>query len=303
MTHDSTGADPFANVAPLDPTAIQSDDGQPTDVSGSTQTLEPAAPTEDNQPSTGTDSDTGTASEDGTATDSTSSSSEPDGTKDANRPNLDYEKSYKELQKKFGEQGSELGDIRKKVADYETKVTELTERATEAEQYKTWYEQNFGLIEKLLQDPVVAAKAHALANETRQLTPDDVRKLMQEEQAAIQQKLEHDRSLEEFSQKNWESLKNEKVQNEFLECIAQEFKDSVPSINAMDIILNGIISKHTKSQIRADLTKTEAERSKRVAAAQVGQGTKVSPATPPADPNPNLFATPPGSVPATGIFG
>lgn len=319
------GDEPFTEVSPVDPDKIKSEPGQDAAPAKGNEPapqapenyLNPGAPQEKPDEAKAED-DTGNqpppAAE--PPTEETQPEEEPKPAEASEEPEkteaVDWEQNYKELRSKFNERDTEIKDLRDKVEEAEKNPdqseefkTQLDEAKGTLKEYERWYNENYPVFKKAVEDPQFAAKLKEIQRDVAQpLTSDQVRQIAREAQEDVLKQSKQEQLIDKFVDSNKKAFGDPLVQDRFQKQI-ERYPDGYGfDKQTLEIMFeNAKISVGYKEGITVPV-KTKEDRQKAVADTQVGQGASTPPATPPpGEQKESLFEAPPGRVPSEGMFG
>ena len=235
----------------------------------------------------------------------------PEKTDDSN-----WKQNYQELRSKFNQRDKELKSLREKVKEVEAMPDksgplekQLKELQSSLKEYEKWYQEHEPVFREAIKDPRVAAKVMEVQkNLTRPLTAEQVKAIVLREQQDAKKEDAQAKAISDFVSSNKSAFDDPLVQDRFEKEIKRypdgyEFDKDVYEI-ALERAKRAIGFKDEPAEDpKEKATAKEEERKKKVANAQVGQGSNTPPATPKPQQAPSLFAAPPGRTPSKGLFG
>ena len=326
--------EPFAEVSPVDPNKIKSEAGQDAaPAKGNQQApqapenyFNPGAPVIEKQ-----DNPEAAKAEDGSgnppepavepqtepeAQPETKEEPEPSEASTETTEGVDWEENYKKLRSKFNQRDEEIKDLRGKVETAEQTPNkseefkaELDEAKATLKEYEKWYNENYPVFKKAVEDPQLASKLKEIQKEIAQpLTSDQVRQIAEQAHKDALREAEQSQLIDNFVDSNNKAFSDPLVQDEFQKQIGLYPDGYGFEKQTLEIMFeNAKRSVGYKDEPTIPVKDKQAERQKKVADTQVGQGTtSTSPAAPPPNEQQqkeSLFEAPPGRVSSSGMFG
>ncbi len=329
------GAEPFADVSPVDPGKVQSEPGQDAAPAKGNTTAPQApqnyfnvgAPVIEEKPVEAKAEGTEPASSEDDGGNQSPPAAEPpveetqpetkEEPKPAEAPEgtteaVDWEQNYKELRSKFNERDTEIKGLRDKVEEAEKNPdqseefkTQLDEAKGTLKEYERWYNENYPVFKKAVEDPQFAAKLKEIQRDVAQpLTSDQVRQIAREAQEDVIKQSNQEQLIDKFADSNKKAFNDPLVQSRFKAQIEHYPDGYTFNDDTLGIMLENAKTSVGYKEGTTVPVKTKEDRQKAVADTQVGQGTSTPPATPaPNEQKRSLFEAPPGRVSSGGMFG